>query len=328
MENSLLTVTEPPVNGSACILTIRLSTRAGRANTMSVYAPTLCSTADSRDQFYGELDVAIGNIPKTEQLYIVGDFNARVGADHEAWPTCLGHHGMGKMNENGQRLLELCCHHGLSITNTFFGSKPCHKVSWRRPRAGHWHQLDPVITRRDALNNVLNTRSYHSVDCDTDHSLICASIRMQPKRFFHSKQKGHIRINISNTTYTEKNQQFIESIRTALSGIETESSEENWNTLFVTSYTTLHSQHTAKNNERILTGTLMEPVIDVKRSALINFKRDPSERNKTALRAARNKAQQTTRHCANNYWLQLCQSIQTSSDTGNIRGMYDGIKKA
>ena len=95
----------------------------------------------------------------------------------------------------------------------------------------------------------------HSVDCDTDHSLICASIRMQPKRFFHSKQKGHIRINISNTTYTEKNQQFIESIRTALSGIETESSEENWNTLFVTSYTTLHSQHTAKNNERTLTGT-------------------------------------------------------------------------
>ena len=72
----------------------------------------------------------------------------------------------------------------------------------------------------------------------------------------------------------------------------------------------------------------MEPVIDAKRSALINFKRDPSQRNKTTLRAARNKVQQTARHCANNYWLQLCQSIQTSSDTGNIRGMYDGIKKA
>ena len=67
----------------------------------------------------------------------------------------------------------------------------------------------------------------------------------------------------------------------------------------------------------------MEPVIDAKRSALINFKR-----NKTGLRAARNKAQQTARHCANNYWLQLCQSIQTSSDTGHIRGMCDGIKKA
>ena len=54
---------------------------------------------------------------------------------------------------------------------------------------------------------------------------------MQPKRLFNSKQKGHIRINISDTTYPEKNQQFIESIRTVLSGIETESAEENWNTL-------------------------------------------------------------------------------------------------
>ena len=78
VKNSLLTVTEPPVNGSARILAIRLSTRAGHANIMSVYAPTLCSTADSKDQFYEELDVAIGNIPKTEQLYILGDFNARV----------------------------------------------------------------------------------------------------------------------------------------------------------------------------------------------------------------------------------------------------------
>ena len=118
VKNSLLTVTEPPVNGSARILTIRLSTRAGRANIMSIYAPTLCSTADSKDQLYEELDVAIGNIPKTEQLYILGDVNARVGADHEAWLTCLGHHGMGKMNENGQRHLELCCMDCQSLTHS------------------------------------------------------------------------------------------------------------------------------------------------------------------------------------------------------------------
>ena len=109
-----------------------------------------------------------------------------------------------------------------------------------------------------------------------------------------------------------------------LSGIETESAEENWNTLRDIIYDTALTTYGKKQRKN----TLMEPVIDAKRSALINFKRDPSERNKPALRAARNKAQQTARHCANNYWLQLCQSIQTSSDTGNIRGMHDGIKKA
>ena len=137
MKNSLLTVNVPPLNRSECIITIRLSTKTGRANIMNGYAPTLCSTAESKEQFYEELDVAIGNIPKTEQLYVLGDFNARVGDDHEAWPTCLGHHGVGKMNEHGHIIIELCCHHGLSITNTFFENKPCHKVSWRHRRSGH-----------------------------------------------------------------------------------------------------------------------------------------------------------------------------------------------
>ena len=105
VKNSLPTVTEPPVIGSARILTIRLSTRAGGANIMIVYAPTLRSTADSKDQFYEELDVDIGNIPKTEQLYILRGFNARVGADHEAWPTCPGHHGMGKLSKMGRDFL-------------------------------------------------------------------------------------------------------------------------------------------------------------------------------------------------------------------------------
>ena len=62
--------------------------------------------------------------------------------------------------------------------------------------------------------------------------------------------------------------------------------------------------------------------------ALIEYKQSPSERNLQILRAARSKVQQTARRCANEYWAQLSQDIQTAAITGNIRGMYDGIKKA
>ncbi|MBN3323460.1 CFDP2 protein, partial [Atractosteus spatula] len=80
----------------------------------------------------------------------------------------IGHFGVGKINENEQRLLELCFYHKLCKINTFFSNKPQHRVSWRHPRSGRWHQLDLVITRKTTLSNILNTRSYHSADCDTD----------------------------------------------------------------------------------------------------------------------------------------------------------------
>ena len=38
--------------------------------------------------------------------------------------------------------------------------------------------------------------------------------------------------------------------------------------------------------------------------------------------------QRLERHSANDYWLQLCHSIQTFAVTGNVKGMYDGIRKA
>ena len=46
------------------------------------------------------------------------------------------------------------------------------------------------------------------------------------------------------------------------------------------------------------------------------------------LMAAKNKVQQISRHCANDFWLQLCNLIQVCADTGNMKGMYDGIKQA
>ena len=66
----------------------------------------------------------IRNIPNKEQAVVLGDFNARVGADHDSWPSCVGQFGLGKMNGNGQRLLELCAFHDLCITNSFFRTVP------------------------------------------------------------------------------------------------------------------------------------------------------------------------------------------------------------
>ena len=162
-----------------------------------MYAPTLSATPVTKNMFYENLASIIKSISSRVQIILLGEFNARVGADHDSWPSCLGHFGVGKMNENGQRLQVFFAFHDLCITNSFFRNKPQHKVSWRNPRSKHWHQLDLILVRCAAIKSVLHTRSHHSADCDTDHSMACCKIRMQPKKFHSTKKMGNRRVGVS-----------------------------------------------------------------------------------------------------------------------------------
>ena len=334
VRNTLVASIEPPSSGTERIISLRLSTSSGPATILSVYAPTLYSTSEEKDQFYEALDGVIFRIPNTEALYLLGDFNARVGADREAWPTCLGAYGRGKINENGQRLLELCCLHGLCVTNTFFQCKEIHQVSWRHPRSGHWHQLDLVITRRRDLASVLLTRTYHSADCDTDHSLVASKVRVTPRRIHHSKKKGHPCINTCCTNNLVKTKKYLSNLDKTLAE-ETSAAnsiDSRWSHLCDSVYSAAASAYGKKERKNAdwyeAHWEEMEPLTEAKRKALLAYKAAPCPSTLAALRAARKASQQTARRCANTYWRDLCDGIQTAAETGNARGMYEGIKKA
>ena len=209
-------------------------------------------------------------MPQNEDLYLLGDFNARVGGNHEVWPTCLGHHGIGKMNENGQRLLELCCARGLCITNTYFKHKDKHRVSWMHPRSKQWHQLDLVLTRRNRIQDVHSTRSYHSADCDTDHTLIISKVILKPMRLHHSKPKGPSRINVAHTGVAEKTHEFISLISDICPASQDDSAETRWRHLSSSIHKCAiqaYGKKTRKNNDWYDANLpLLEPVIKAKKT--------------------------------------------------------------
>ncbi|KAI8521282.1 hypothetical protein Bbelb_010360 [Branchiostoma belcheri] len=333
IKNSLLNSIEPRENGTERILTLRLHTENGPLNLVSVYAPTLYSQEEIKDEFYCQLQSTIQDIPKQEKLLLLGDFNARVGADHDSWPNCLGKFGVGNINDNGQRLLEFCTVNGLCITNSFFNTKPQHKVSWRHPRSKHWHQLDLVIVRRCHLKDVLLTRSYHSADCDTDHSLVCCTVRLRLKKIHRAKPPGKIRIDASKTRILAKAHQFAEALEDSLlAKPAVGSAEQKWGYLRDTLHRTALSVFGRKQGKTQdwfeAYANDLNVVIEEKRTALLEHKRSPSQQTLQALRTARSKVQCMARQCANKFWLDLCQSIQSAAESGNIRGMYEGIKKA
>ena len=56
--------------------------------------------------------------PKTHVLFVIGDWNAKVGSQET--PEVIGKFGLGIWNEAGQRLIEFCQENALIIANTLF----------------------------------------------------------------------------------------------------------------------------------------------------------------------------------------------------------------
>ena len=76
----------------------RLNTPEGSFSLVSVFPPILSATPDAEDEFYENRATTILTIPSSERLVLLRDFNARVGADNDSWPSCLGPFGIAKMN--------------------------------------------------------------------------------------------------------------------------------------------------------------------------------------------------------------------------------------
>ena len=81
-----------------------------------MYAPT--SNAEEAQQFYEDLQDLLELSPNKDVLFIIGDWNAKVGSQET--PGIMGKFGLRVQNEAGQRLIQFCQENALVIANTLF----------------------------------------------------------------------------------------------------------------------------------------------------------------------------------------------------------------
>ena len=73
-------------------------------NIVQIYAPTETSNEDDKDDFYRRLQVVLDTLPKKDLNIVMGDANAKIGTDNRGYEEIMGKHGLGTMNNNGERL--------------------------------------------------------------------------------------------------------------------------------------------------------------------------------------------------------------------------------
>ena len=104
---------------------------------IQINAPASNTEEVEVEWFYEDLQDFLELTPKKDVLFIIGDWNAKVGSQET--PGVTSNFGLGVQIEAGQRLIEFCQENALVIANTF----PQHKrilYKWTSPDGQYRNQ--------------------------------------------------------------------------------------------------------------------------------------------------------------------------------------------
>ena len=102
---------------------------------IQIYAPTSNAEEAEVKWLYEDLQDLLELTPKKDVLFIIGDWNAKVGSQET--PGVTGKFGLGVQNEAGQRLTEFCQENALVIANTLFQQHKRRLYTWTSPDGQH-----------------------------------------------------------------------------------------------------------------------------------------------------------------------------------------------
>ena len=110
---------------------------------IELYAPNSNAEKAEVEQFFENLQDLLELTPTKDVLFIIGDWNAKVGSQET--PGVAGKFGLGVQNETGQRLIEFCQESALAIANTLFQQHKRQLYTWISPGSQYQNQIDYIL---------------------------------------------------------------------------------------------------------------------------------------------------------------------------------------
>ena len=117
------------------MISLRFQGKSFNITLIQVYAPTSNAEEAEVEQFYEDLQDLLKLTAKKDVLFIIGDWNAKVGSQET--PGISGKFGFGIQNESGQRLIEFYQENALVIANTLFQQHKRRLYTWTSPDCQH-----------------------------------------------------------------------------------------------------------------------------------------------------------------------------------------------
>ena len=146
---------------------------------IQVYAPTSNAEEAEVEWFYEHLQDLLELTPKKDVLFIIGDWNAKVGSQET--PGVTGTFGLGVWNETGQRLIEFCQENAVVIANTLLKQKR-RLYTWTSPDGQHQNHFGYILCSERWRSSIQSAKTRPGTDCGSDHELLIAKFRLKLKK--------------------------------------------------------------------------------------------------------------------------------------------------
>lgn len=135
-----------------------------------------------RRQIYQQLKKTLDNVPSHNDLLVIGDLNTKVGRPNKGREKIMGKNGCGEMNENGERLADICGLNDLVIGGTIFEHKEIHKLTWISPDGNVKNQIDHVLINGRWKHSLHSVTVKRGADVGSNHHLLLVTIKLQLRR--------------------------------------------------------------------------------------------------------------------------------------------------
>ena len=125
------------------MISVRFQGKPFNITVIQAYAPTSNTEETEAEWFYEDLQDLLELTPKKDVVFIIGDWNAKVGSQET--PGVTDKFGLGIWNEAGQRLIEFCQENALVIANTLFQQHKRRLYTGTSPDGQHRNQTGYIL---------------------------------------------------------------------------------------------------------------------------------------------------------------------------------------